>query len=170
MPRRLLLVAALGVLSGCGQSSPSPSSPSVVATVAGTAITQHQVDMRLKTTLAVLANGGAPTGNANMTARLRGTIIHGLIFDTVVAQEAAFLHVAVSDGDVETAFRQAVNDAGGPQQLETQLAALGHTDESLRDEIRSRLNEQRLEDHYAKDRVGTILNTLAAGGDFTTTV
>jgi parvulin-like peptidyl-prolyl isomerase len=167
--RRGLLPVLVAVLAGCGQAAATTTSaPAVVARVNGTDITETQVDLRLAATLASLSGAGAPTDDAAMTARLRSNIVRGLIFDTVIAQEAAFRQVAVSDAEVEAEFQRSVSDAGGHDGLETQLAAAGSSDAALRDDIRSRLNEQHLEDYYAKQRVTLIFGKLQSGTDFAT--
>jgi len=50
--------------------------------------------------------------------------------------------------------------------LQTQLAEAGGSLDQLRDEIRSRINEQRLEDLFAGQRAQQVLQRIAGGGDF----
>lgn len=164
--RRCLLLLSI-LAAGCGNPpSSTPTAGGAVAQVNGTAITQQQLDLRLRSTLGVLSGAGAPTGNAQMLGRVRGSVVRGLIFDTVIAQEAARQHLAASEADVNSQLTQSASDAGGQSQLQSQLAAANQSMDSLRDEIRSRLNEQGLEDFFARDRVTTVLQALAQGSDF----
>lgn len=164
--RLLLLVCCLSLgLGACGQtgSSSGSSGSGVVARVGGADITQHELDVRYQASLRALAGGGAPTQNAAMEGRLRATVVRGLVLDAVIAKEAAYQHVSPSAADLGAEFQRARVDAGGTAPLETQLAAAGGSDESLRDEIKARLTEQRLEDFEAKARATIVLAQINAG-------
>lgn len=167
--RRLILAAVAVVLSGCGGAQATPT-PSPVARVGDTVITTDQFNLRLESATTSLCQAGQCSPNATMMTDLRANILRGLIFDTVVAQEAAFRHVAPADADVQRELQQAISDAGGQSQLETQLAEAGGSIDQLRDEIRSRLTEQGLEGYFAKDRAAQVEKQLAQGADFVSLV
>ncbi len=165
-----LLAAAL--LAGCG-SSPSggsPSSQAAVAKVGKQTIPKSLYDLRLASALASVQQAGGPqqgsSGYNAMLAQLRTNVLKSLIIDSVIGQEAQYRHIAASDAEVQAELNRDVSAAGGMSQLQTQLAEAGGSLDQLRDEIRSRLNEQRVEDVFARDRATAILQQLRSGGDF----
>ena len=166
MSRRRLCWALALLLAACGGSgNPSPTA-SPVATVAGVTIGSDLFDARLHSAETAVAQGGGANSNAAQETQLRASVLRSLIIDTVIALEAQREGVAASDADVNSEFASDQQAAGGSDQLETQLAAAGGSDLQLRDEIRSQLNEQRLEDHDAGLRAQQVVRQLAAGGDF----
>src|SRR5258706_8372060 len=100
-----------------------------------------------------------------MLNRLRASVIKSLIVDSVIGQEAQFRYLAGSGADVQHELQNDVNAAGGVGALQTQLAEAGGSLDQLRDEIRSRLNEQRLEDLFAQQRAAAALQQLRSGAD-----
>lgn len=165
------LVAAT-VLAGCG-SSPSGSSPApagAVAKVGKQSIPRSLFDLRLASVVAAAEQAGGPrqgsSGYNAMLDQLRASVLKSLIIDSVIAQEAQFRHVAASNADVEAEVKSDANAAGGTTALQTQLAEAGGSLDQLRDEIRSRINEQRLEDLFARQRAEAIVQQLAKHGDF----
>ena len=176
MTTRVRLAAAAGalllaVLPGCGSSSggaPSPQGP--VARVGKQSIPRSQFDLRMASALAAIAQGGGPqqgsSGYDAMVSKLRASVLKSLIIDSVIAQEAQFRHIAASDADVQAEVDADSKGSGGLGALQTQLAEAGGSLDQLRDEIRARLNEQRLEDAFAKERATAIVNELRGGGDF----
>lgn len=162
--RRFAFAAIAAAVSACGQTQ--AAQPKVVAQVGATTITENQVQLRYQSALTAINGAGAPSGNAAMEAQVRDSVIRSLIFDTVIAQEAAYRGVGATASEINAQITQAETDAGGQNQLQTQLAAAGESMDSLRDEITARINEQNLEDYYAKDRVAMVLSTLSGGADF----
>jgi hypothetical protein len=164
------LIAALTLaLTACGSTAPTPGAAgSEVAEVAGTVITQEQLDVRLQSALADIAAAGGPTSNAAMLTSVTATVIGSLIFDTVVAQEAQRLHVAASPNQVQDRIRQFTQDAGGATQLQAQLAAAGQSIAGLRDEITAEIDEQDVESYFAQARVQEVLQQLRQGAAFAT--
>jgi len=174
MSRPLLagLVAALA-LAACGSSpAPSPSPNAPVAVVGKQSIPRSLFDLRLNSALTAVEQGGGPTPGSSgydaMLSGLRADVLKSLIIDSIIAQEDAFRHLAASDADVEKEVQADAKSAGGQSQLETQLAEAGGSLDQLRDAIRSRINEQRLEDEFARERAASILQQLQQGGDFAT--
>lgn len=174
MPRRLLAALALAALLGaCGSGSgPSPSPSGPVAQVGKQTIPRSLFDLRLNTALVSVEQGGGPSpgtsGYNSMLSQLRADVLKSLIIDSIIEQEAEFRHIAASDGDVQNEVNQDVKDAGGQSQLETQLAEAGGSLDQLRDAVRSRINEQRLENQFAQQRADAILQQLQGGADFAT--
>ena len=169
-PAGLLLAAAL--LAGCGSSSPgpTPSPGSPVAQVGKQLVPRSLFDLRLTSALAAVEQGGGPqrgtSGYNAMLDQLRASVLKSLIIDAVIAQEAQFRHLEATDKDVQTELSGDARSVGGMGPLQTQLAEAGGSLDQLRDEIRSRINEQRLEDLFARQRAEAGLQQLHGGGDF----
>ena len=165
----LLLAAGL---AGCGSSpsGPTPSPGSPVAQVGKQTIPRSLFDLRLASALAAVEQGGGPqqgtSGYNAMLDQLRASVLKSLIIDSVIAQEAQFRHLAATDRDVQAELDSDAKSVGGMGTLQTQLAEAGGSLDQLRDEIRARINEQRLEDLFARQRADAALQQLHGGGDF----
>jgi hypothetical protein len=120
--------------------------------------------------LTAIQQGGGPqqgsSGYGAMLSKLRADVLKSLILDSIIAQEAAYRHIAAGDSDVQRQVDADIKAAGGGAPLQTQLAEAGGSMAQLRDAIRSRINEQRLEDEFAKERAAAIEQRLSAGEDF----
>lgn len=171
----LLAVLSIGtvllvVVRGGGARSATPGGDPVVATVGRLEIHRSLLDARVTVALTAATQGGAPGAGSPQYAafvrQLRAGALKGLIIDTVIAQEAAARGVAASDAEVEREVRADVGIAGGQPQLETQLAEAGGSLATLRDETRSRLNEARLEEYFARQRAADAVSRLARGEAF----
>jgi hypothetical protein len=103
-----------------------------------------------------------------MRSQLRASVLRSLIIDTVIAQEAAAAGVAATAAEVQAQVQADVSAAGGTSQLQSQLASLGGSMAQLHDEITSSLNEQKLEDLFARQRALEIEQKLAQGMSFAT--
>jgi parvulin-like peptidyl-prolyl isomerase len=168
MSRRRLLaaLAAALLLAACGSSSSggSPAEQSPVARVGRDTIPRSLFELRMASALAAIEQGGGPQsgspGYDAMLTKLRASVLKSLIIDSVIAQEARFRHIAASDAEVETELQREAGAAGGTSALATQLAEAGGSLDQLRDEIRSRLNEQRVEEAFASERAAAILRQL----------
>ncbi|MDQ2960993.1 MAG: peptidylprolyl isomerase [Candidatus Dormibacteraeota bacterium] len=149
----------------CGSvSAPSPTpSSEVIARVGSTAITSALFQLRLKSTLTSVSLAGGPTGNAAMTAQVRAGVLRSLLIDAVIAQEAAAAGVAATAAEIQSQIGQDAASAGGMSQLQSQLASLGGSLAQLTDEVRSSLNEQQLEDLFAKQRASEVEGKLGQG-------
>jgi peptidyl-prolyl cis-trans isomerase C len=174
--RRLLLlvpvvlaVTAGGVVAstqilGRGSASP-PRGP--VAEVVGTRVPAALFDTRLSSALTAIRQAGGPqpgdTAYPAFLAGVRRRVLQSLIVDQVIAQEAAFRHLATTDAEVAAEVAADARLAGGTDQLKRQLAEAGGSLDQLRDEIRSRFNEQRLEDLFASQRAADAESRLAGG-------
>jgi hypothetical protein len=173
MPRRLLpVLAAAFALAACGSApgpAPTQSPGAPVAQVGKQTIPRSLFDLRLASALTAVEQGGGPTpggsGYDAMVGKLRADVLKSLILDSIIAQEAAFRHIAASDADVQKELDADQQAAGGRSQLQTQLAEAGGSLDQLRDAIRSRINEQRLEDEFARERAGAILQRVTSGED-----
>ncbi len=171
--RRFLPAALLAaLLAACG-STPSPTpSPQPVARVGNQSIPRSLFDLRLASALTAIQQGGGPqkgsSGYDAMLTKLRASVLKSLIIDSVIGQEATFRHIAATDAEVQTQVDADTRNAGGIDALKKQLSEAGGSLEQLRDEIRSRINEQRLEDQFAKQRADAVLQRLVAGEDFAT--
>ncbi|MDQ6856648.1 MAG: peptidylprolyl isomerase [Candidatus Dormibacteraeota bacterium] len=170
MLRTAAVAPALALLcTACGSGAPTPSAmASIVARVGNTPITADTFAVRLQSTLTAVGQAGGPSNNAAMTAQVRASVMRSLLIDTVIAQEAAAAGVAATDADVQSQVDADTQAAGGPSQLQTRLASVGGSLTQLRDEVRSSLNEQKLEDVFARQRATEIEQKLASGIAFAT--
>jgi PPIC-type PPIASE domain/SurA N-terminal domain len=168
--RRCLAVLLALLCAGCagGPSSPATPGAQVIARVGSTAITADLFAVRLQSALTAVSQAGGPTNNPAMTAQVRASVLRSLLIDTVIAQEASASGVEATALEVQSQVDADVQTAGGAAQLQSQLAALGGSLAQLRDEIRSSLNEQKLEDAFARQRAGEIEQKLSSGTAFAT--
>jgi|SRR5438309_5458337 len=180
--RRLLLVVpiAAAVVAGAtavvlhlrSGSGASGSPVVVVAKVGSTAITSTVFDARMRSAEYAVAQGGGPQagspGYDTFVKGLRARVLQSLIIDAVIAEEAQFRHLAASDADVAGEVTADAKSAGGMDKLQAQLADVGGSLDQPRDEVRSRLNEERLQDLFAQQRAADIESRLRAGVDFGT--
>ncbi|MBV8195239.1 MAG: SurA N-terminal domain-containing protein [Candidatus Dormibacteraeota bacterium] len=168
--RTAALLGVTGLLAACsGSTSPSPTPSPPVAKVGSTLITQSQFDVRLQSTFVALQQGGAPSADPTMQTSIRATVLRSLILDAIIAQEATAQGIEATDSQVQAEINTDAQQAGGMSQLESQLASAGGSMAQLQDEIRSELNEQRLENAFARQRAAAVEQTLAGGADFAAT-
>ena len=156
----------------CGSPSQTSTTPdtSPAARVGSDVITRAVFDARLQSALTTVRQAGAPPSNAAMQAQLRASVLRSLILDSVIAQEATARGVAATEAEINTEITQAAQQAGSTPALQTALAQAGGSLTQLRDEIRSHLNEQRLEDLFAQERAGEVETQLASGTSFASLV
>ena len=173
------LVAALvigGVVAAVrlrSHATPAPTTgTTIVARVGSAAIPDATFEGRLRTVIAGVQQAGGPQPGspayAGFLRSARARVLQSLIIDAVIAEEASFRHLAATDREVEAELNTEANAVGGLERLQSQLAGAGGSLDQLRDAIRSRLNEQRLEDLFAQQRATDIESQLGAGADFAT--
>ncbi len=165
-----LAVPCVAMIAACGGSQPPAGTPdsTPVARVGNDTITLGVFNARLQSTLTSIRQAGGPaTGNSAMQTQLRVSVLRSLILDAVIAQEAAYQGLAATDAQVAAQVSVAAQQAGSTPALQTALAQAGGSITQLRDEIRSQLNEQRLEEFFAGQRAQEIENQLASGASFT---
>jgi hypothetical protein len=162
------------LLSGCG-GSPSNAAATAsgpVARVGNDVIPASLFELRVSKTLAGIRQGGGPaqgsSGYGAMVNQVRASVMRSLIIDTVIAHEASFRGLAATDADVERELASDARAAGGMDKLRQQLAGDGGSLDQRRDELRAHLNEQRLEDLFARQRAAEIAARLNQNADFAT--
>jgi PPIC-type PPIASE domain/SurA N-terminal domain len=168
--RRSLAILFALLCAACGSTPSASATPGaeVIARVGSTAITENLFAVRLQSALTAVSQAGGPSNNPAMTAQVRASVLRSLLIDTVIAQEATVAGVAATAAAVQSQVDADVQTAGGMTQLQSQLASLGGSLAQLRDEIRSSLNEQNLEDVFARQRATEIEQKLVAGTAFDT--
>ena len=167
--RRVLVIALVLLCGGCSDAPPSPSTATqVVARVGPTAISNGLFQVRLTSALTSVTLAGGPTNNPAMRSQLRASVLRSLIIDTIIAQEAAAAGVAATGAEIQAQVQADASAAGGTSKLQSQLASLGGSMAQLHDEITSSLNEQKLEDVFAKQRALEIEQKLAQRTSFAT--
>lgn len=176
MMRRVLAVfaclVALPAAAGCGSTPPAPSpTPGggiAIARVGSSVITQAAFATRLQSTLVSIEQGGGSTSSPAMQASVRASVLRSLILDAIIAQEAAGRGLAASAAEVQAQVAADASSVGGLSTLEAQLASAGGSLAQLEDELRSQINEQRLEDAFASQRALQVEQQLGAGASFAT--
>ena len=163
---RLPLLCAVVLVAACGGTPAAEHAASPVAKVGAQLITQAAFAIRLQSTLVAIGQAGGPSNNTAMTTTVRASVLRSLILDTIIAQEAAAQGLAATDAQVQSEVDTEAAQAGGMSQLQNELAGAGGSIAQLRDEIRSQMNEQRLEDHFARGRAATVEQALAGGEAF----
>jgi SurA-like protein/PPIC-type peptidyl-prolyl cis-trans isomerase-like protein len=163
--RGVVAVVCLLFVNGCSSNKPvpSPKASPVIARVANETITLAQFTTRYNSALVSIEQGGGPKNNATQTTQLRTTILGSLIIDTVIKEEATALGLEATPAEIQAQVNADAASDGGMSALETDLAGAGGSIAQLEDEISSDLNEQRLEDNFAKARAATIEQILATG-------
>ena len=162
--------ACAAAVCACGSTSPATSAGAnaVVARVGGTAITQGLFDVRLQSALTAIQQGGGTTANAAMQAQVRSSVLRSLVLDSIIAGEATSRGLAATPAQVQAQVDADAKAIGGLSTLESQLASAGGSLAQLQDEIRSQLNELRLEDAFAQERAAQAEEQLASGTAFAT--
>jgi hypothetical protein len=160
----LLLVTACSSSTAAPSTKPSP----VIARVAADTITLAQFNVRYQSALVSITQGGAGSNPAQTTA-LREQVLRSLIIDTVIREAATKLGLEATTKEVQAQIATDAASAGGMRALQSDLAGAGGSIAQLEDEIRASLNEQRLEDHFAKPRATMIEEALASGSSFVAT-
>jgi SurA N-terminal domain/PPIC-type PPIASE domain len=161
----LLLVTACSSSKVATTAKPSP----VIAVVNGDTITLAQFTTRYNSALVSIEQGGGPANDPTQTTELRETILRSLIIDTVIREEATKLGLEATPAEIQAQVASDAAGDGGMSQLKTDLAGAGGSIAQLEDEISSDLNEERLEDTFAKARAMMVEQTLAGGADFIAT-
>jgi len=165
----LALCGSVVLLVGCGSqgtATPTASSTAPVARIGGSVITQAAFDVRLQSALTAILQGGGPATNPAMRSQVRASVLRSLILDAVIAGEASSQGFAATSAEVQAELNADAQAAGGLSSLESQLASAGGSLAQLQDEIRSQINEQRLEDAFAQQRAADVERQLGSGTAF----
>ncbi len=137
-----------------------------MARVGSGVITLAAFNLRLQSTMTALQQGGATTNDPAMVTDVRASVLRSLILDAIIAQEAAARGIAATPAEVQAAVAADARQDGGINSLATHLAEVGGSIAQLQDEIRSQINEQRLENVFAQARAADVERQLAAGTSF----
>jgi hypothetical protein len=164
------IVAACGVaLAACSSTNPVSKPSPVIARVGPDAITLAEFNVRYQSAcISIEQGGGSCTAGAQATS-VRSSVLRSLIVDVVIRQEATKLGIQATSKEVAAEVTTDAQQAGGMSALQTELAGAGGSIAQLEDEISSNLNEQRVEDVFARQRVAFVESLLAKGGSFTAT-
>lgn len=165
------IVAVCAVaLAACSSTNTPVSKPSpVIARVGPDAITLAQFDVRYQSACISIAQGGGSCAAGAQATSVRSSVLRSLIVDTVILQEATKLGLEATSTEVSGEVATDAQQAGGMSALKTELAGAGGSIAQLEDEIRSNLNEQRVEDVFAQQRAAFVESLLAKGASFSAT-
>lgn len=168
----VIIGAVLAVVRLRSHDSGAAAMPQPVAQVGAVTISSDLFDARLRSTITAIQQGGGPQpGSAQYDAflrRVRAQVLESLIIDARIGIEAQFQHIAASDADVQAELDASAQAVGGIDKLQQQQAEAGGSLDQLRDQIRARINEQRLEDLFARQRATSIEAELTTGTTFAT--
>ena len=165
-----LAAGGVAALAACGSAPPTPStSAKPAAKVGARTVTLDRFNIRLHSTLTAIQQAGGPASpDPAMVTGVRASVLRSLILDEVIEQEAEYHGLTATNSQVQKEIDTDAQQAGGMGALQSQLAGAGGSLAQLEDEIRSQLNEQRLEDYFARQRAGQVERQLKAGADFAT--
>ena len=108
-----------------------------IALVNGEVITQGDYDQQFKQAEAVLNSlgGGAQTQDEVFMQELRGRIIDDLVNSELLHQKALEAGFAPTEDEIDAEFETTIEQVGGQEALEAQLATIGLDEDGLRDVI-----------------------------------
>ncbi len=141
----------------------------MIARVGPDAITLAQFNVRYQSACISIAQGGGSCGPGAQATYVRASVLRSLIVDTVILQEATKLGLEATSTEVAGEVATDAQQAGSMSALQTELAGAGGSIAQLDDEIRSNLNEQRVEDVFAQQRAAFVESVLAKGANFSAT-
>ena len=131
----LLAVVAIASVAGCHRAP----SADVVATVNGKDIKRSDLDLAYQQSL-----GGAPQNLSSEEADMRRlTVLHGLIQEEMVQQQAAKLNLSASDEDVNAKLTE-IKTPYTQEEFDNQLKARNLSLDDLKREIRRSLTRTKL--------------------------
>lgn len=164
-------VAVVATTQVLGRGSATPPSGPVVR-IGDQSVSADLFDLRMSSALTAIRQGGGPQPGdpayPKFLAGVKRRVMESLIIDAVIAEEARYRHLAATPTDVASEVAADARAAGGDPQLARQLSEAGGNLDQLRDAIRSRLDEQRLEDLFARQRAADVEAQLASGTPFET--
>lgn len=141
--RLTLGVVCMGLLSA---QAPAPQT-SAIGVMASAIVNDEvisSIDVRQRVVLMMVTTGIKPT-SADVLKQLESQALRGLIDERLQSQEAKRLKVEVKDTEVEAELAALAKDNGTDvAQLSAQLAQLGGSINSLREQVRAEIAWQRL--------------------------
>lgn len=134
-----LLISAFGVTPA--QAQQSANSHGIAAVVNDDIITTHDLQQRV---LFMLATTGAERDEATLI-RLQQTALRNLIDEHIQLQESTKFEQSISDAEVNRSVGRLIGRNGlDPNEVAQQLAQVGISINTLRDQVRSEIAWQRI--------------------------
>ncbi len=140
---------ALAPVTSTPIANTSVSPDTVRATVNGEEIIQATINNRLGEASQVLTSQGVDINDPNIRAQMETQIIEDTISYVLLKQGATKAGITVDPSALEEAFQGFVTQAGGEEQLSSQLQQAGLTEE----EFKLRLTEQLTIDSYLNNNI-----------------
>ena len=157
----VLSVTAMG-FSGIINASQSQESyhltGGVAATVDGTNIKEDTITKQIMSTRTSLGytndkDWAQYLVNQGQTPEsLRETTIQSYVNQLVVQKAINDYNITVSDDDVEKAWQDAAKSYGGEDKLTSTITALGYTEDTYKDQMRTSLAQQKLKEKVAPEK------------------
>ncbi len=129
----MLALALIIIWAGCGGDA-------VVASVNGQNITKSELDREIKFNLGPQA--GDPNSDQYKSVEKQMTDV--LVVQKIIDAEAQKRGISVSDAEINTAYNQQQQAAGGADKLKSKMSGAGVSTDQLRDMLRDNLYFQKL--------------------------
>ncbi len=138
----IALILIIGALETKGKINLFDSSP-VVAVVNGEKITQAELDKRMEQILATPAAQGVDMSDPAISAELTEQVLEELISTKILLASAKESGISVTDEDVDAEIALIVEQLGGEEAFNTELANVNLTIAELQKNIHNQLTIQR---------------------------
>jgi len=139
----LIIVAALAYwIFGMGGGSLTMGSKNV-AMVNNVAITQEMYDTQLESAIASFKQQGIDVDNVDNAKLIKEQVLNDLISNELVMQEIAKAGISATAEEVETQYQAVLTQAGGAENLKTELAKVNITDAKFRENISKQISIQK---------------------------
>ncbi len=142
-----IIAVVVGTMWYMGKNPPAPkpvaiqqvAPDTVLAVVNGEEITQADIDRRIQDAGQALAAQGINISDPAVRAQIQPQVLEDTINYTLLKQNAEKEGVVADQNQLDTTFQAIVDQAGGVEQLDTQLAQAGLTSEELKQQLHEQL-------------------------------
>lgn len=149
-------MACSGVLNQIGNKQSYELTGGVAATVNGVNITEDTVTKQI---MSARTSGGYTddaawakylVGQGLTPETYREQVINGLARQFLLTQAVKDENITVSNDEVEKSYNESVEQYGGADNFKKLITAMGYTEDTYRDNIRTTLEQQKLREAVAK--------------------
>jgi FKBP-type peptidyl-prolyl cis-trans isomerase (trigger factor) len=148
-----------------------------VATVDGTAIHEHDLDIRFNQLKDTYTQQGVNLNDANTVSTIKKQIVDEMVNEELVLEDAKKKNITVTDAEVTDSMNQLVAAAGSQDALNTQVKQYGMTQADLQNTVKRNLILQKYVDQYtaqqnitvSEDEITQAYQQMTAGQPATST-